>query len=131
MSPTCCWPARRRDGVRSDEILGRVARAIEDVFRRAGDLVARVGDARIGVIQPATDAETAARFGERVRRCVWDLCIPHEASQAGERLTISVGIATMLPSRLHRAGELLDTADAALRKAHEAGHNRVEKRLVA
>jgi len=123
--------ARRRDEQRNDQTLVKVAQAVEEVFRRAGDLVARYADTRLAVILPATDAAAATRFGERVRKSVWDLCIPHEASTAAERLTVSVGVATSLPSKLHRVGDLISAAEIALRKAHEAGHNRVEHALVS
>src|SRR6185436_17635086 len=83
--------ARRRDAARTDTTLVKVTHAIEEVFRRAGDLVARYGDAKLAIILPATDQDAAMRFGERVRRTVWDLCIPHEASTAAERMTVSVG----------------------------------------
>jgi diguanylate cyclase (GGDEF)-like protein len=123
--------ARRRDDEHRDETLGKVAHAVEDVFRRAGDLVARYGPAKFAVILPGTDKEAAARFAERVRRSVWDLCVPHEASKAAERLTISVGAATMVPSKLHRAEDLVAAAEHALAKAHETGHNRVEHSLLS
>jgi diguanylate cyclase (GGDEF)-like protein len=122
--------ARRRDEGHNEQTLVKVAQAIEEVFRRAGDLVARYSETRLAIILPATDLDAATRFGERVRKSVWDLCIPHEASKAAERLTVSVGVASFLPSKLHRAADLVTAAESALRKAHEAGHNRVEHTLV-
>jgi len=56
--------ARRRDDGRNDETLHKVAQAVEEVFRRAGDLVARYGTSKIAIILPSTDAEASARFGE-------------------------------------------------------------------
>jgi diguanylate cyclase (GGDEF)-like protein len=123
--------ARRRDDARRDETLAKVAQAVDEVFRRAGDLVARYGPAKLAVILPATDVDTATRFGERVRKCVWELCIPHEHSKAAERMTVSTGVATLLPSKLHRAHELLGAADSALLRAQENGHNRVEATLLS
>lgn len=123
--------ARGRDPARCDDTLVKVARAAENVFRRAGDLVARYGPAQFAVIQPATDAHTAARFGERVRKVVWDLCIPHDASPTAERMTASIGVVTLLPSKLHLASNLVETAEHALTRAREAGRNRVESALLA
>ena len=123
--------ARRRDDNRNDETLRKVGQAVEEVFRRAGDLVARYGTSKLAIILPATDAEASTRFGERVRRRVWDLCIPHEASTAAERMTISVGVATLLPSKLHPASDLIAAAEKALLRAHETGHNRVEHTVLS
>jgi diguanylate cyclase (GGDEF)-like protein len=123
--------ARRRDERQCDQAVFRIAHAVEDVFRRAGDLIARYGQSRFAVILPATDAEAAARFGERVRKSVWELCIPHEASQAAERMTISTGAATMAPSRLRTPADLVQAAEAALLRAHASGYNRVEQTLLS
>jgi diguanylate cyclase (GGDEF)-like protein len=123
--------ARRRDDGRNDETLRKVGQAVEEVFRRAGDLVARYGTSKLAMILPATDAEASMRFGERVRRRVWDLCVPHEASTAAERMTISVGVATLLPNKLHPPGDLIAAAENALLRAHETGHNRVEHTVLS
>jgi diguanylate cyclase (GGDEF)-like protein len=123
--------ARRRDDEHRNETLVKVAEGIDEVFRRAGDLVARYGEAKFAVILPGTETEAAARFGERARKRVWDLCVPHEASKAAERMTISVGVATMLPSKLRRAEDLVSASEHALAKAHETGHNRVEHALLS
>ena len=123
--------ARRRDDGRNDETLHKVGQAVEEVFRRAGDLVARYGTSKIAIILPSTDAEASARFAERVRRRIWDLCIPHEASTTAERMTVSVGVATLLPSKLHPASDLIAAAETALLRAHETGHNRVEHCLIS
>jgi diguanylate cyclase (GGDEF)-like protein len=123
--------ARRRDDGRNDDTLRKLGQAVEEVFRRAGDLVARYGTSKLGIILPATDAEASTRFGERARRRVWDLCIPHEASTAAERMTISVGVATLLPSKLHPVSDLITAAENALLRAHEAGHNRVEHTVLS
>jgi diguanylate cyclase (GGDEF)-like protein len=123
--------AHRRNERQRDDSFARIAQAIEGVFRRAGDLVARYGTIKFAIILPGTDAEAAARFGERVRKRVWDLCIPHESSQAAERMTISTGAATMIPNKLRSSADLVHAAEQALLRAHAAGHNRVEQTLVA
>jgi len=123
--------AARRDEQQRDQAVLKIAQAVEDVFRRAGDLVARYGESRFAVILPATDAEAAARFGERVRKRIWELCIPHEASQCAERMTISTGAATMAPSKLRLPADLVQAAETALLRAHASGYNRVEQMLLA
>ena len=123
--------SHRRNERQRDDAFARIAQSIEEVFRRAGDLVARYGTIKFAVILPGTDAEAAARFGERVRKRVWDLCIPHESSQAAERMTISTGATTMIPNKLRTSAELVQAAEVALLRAHSGGHNRVEQTLVA
>lgn len=110
---------------RGDAAQQKVANAIESTFRRAGDLAARLDNQRIAVILPATEKDDALRFAERLRKNVWDLCIPFDTSEIADRLTVSVGITTAEPDRLHQPDELLAALDRSLFTATENGRNRV------
>ena len=111
---------------RGDEILRRVAEGIDDTFRRAGDLVARYSGARFGVVLPATDEAAATRFAEKLRKAVWDLCIPFEKSSVADRISVSVGFVSVQPDRLHEASALMAASEEALTQAQEKGCNRVQ-----
>lgn len=112
-------------GERGLAVLQSVASSVSETFRRAGDLVARVGDARFAVILPEADDITGQRFAERLRKAVYDLCIPFPTSEAADRLTISVGLTTLPPTRLHEQHEAVTRAVAALQHAQSRGYNRV------
>jgi diguanylate cyclase (GGDEF)-like protein len=110
-----------------DECLRLVARALAGTVGRSGDVVARYGGEEFVLLLPATDAAAAALLGEKARKAVEALAIPHGENQPSGTVTISVGIATG-PSGL---GEreidpvwLVETADAALYQAKAAGRNR-------
>ena len=62
----CCARSRRR----SDE-----------TFRRGGDLVARYGGEEFAVVLPGVDGRRAGLYAERLRRRIWRLAIPYNASQ--------------------------------------------------
>jgi PleD family two-component response regulator len=51
--------------------------------------------------------------------------IPHPASLAGPWVTMSIGIATVVPTSSFSAALLLETADRALYRAKEEGRDRV------
>ena len=51
--------------------------------------------------------------------------IEHRASSASDLVTISVGVATMVPDRDGDPGALLKAADEALYAAKDSGRNRV------
>jgi diguanylate cyclase (GGDEF)-like protein len=112
-----------------DEVLRRVALTLDETFRRGGDLVARYGGEEFAVVLPGVDARRAGLYAERLRRRVWRLAITNSASQVSDRITISAGVATVMP----HAPELIDaTPDALLRAADQAlyrakcqGRNRV------
>jgi diguanylate cyclase (GGDEF)-like protein/PAS domain S-box-containing protein len=118
-----------------DDCLRAVALAVEQAVRRPGDQVARYGGEEIAVILPQTDAVGALVVAENVRAAVAELYIHHAGNAAcGGRVTVSVGVATGLPSNggARRMPEaLIAAADTALYKAKDGGRNRVETAFVA
>lgn len=110
---------------RGDEVLQRVARTLDETFRRGGDLVARYGGEEFAVILPGLDGRRAGLYAERLRRRVWRMAISYPASPASDRVTISAGVATTLPGALVAAVDLLYAADKALYRAKCLGRNRI------
>jgi diguanylate cyclase (GGDEF)-like protein len=109
-----------------DECLARVARALAETFRRPGDLVARYGGEEFVSVLPGTTQKGAAVLAERMRAAVEALQIPHRSSPLGSVVTISVGVATVVPPPGSEPESLVDLADRALYAAKQKGRNRVE-----
>jgi diguanylate cyclase (GGDEF)-like protein/PAS domain S-box-containing protein len=108
---------------KGDACLARVAAALARVPCRANDLLARYGGEEFAVILPDTDAPGALAFGERLRREVMALELPHVVSSAASLVTISVGAATVVQGALKEAAQLMAAADRALYAAKAAGRN--------
>ncbi|HEY0940663.1 MAG TPA: diguanylate cyclase [Steroidobacter sp.] len=112
-----------------DDVLRRVARILDESFRRGGDLVARYGGEEFAVVLPGVDAHRAGLYAERLRRRIWRMAIATGTSGAGDRITISAGVATVapsLPGSVDATPEtLLRAADQALYRAKCQGRNRV------
>lgn len=108
-----------------DECLRAVARILQTSARRAGDLVARYGGEEFVVVAADADPGTAQELAETMRRAVELLAMPHAVSQAAEVVTISLGVAVIVPSEHMQAARLLHLADDALYRAKNAGRNRV------
>ncbi|MBN8217429.1 MAG: diguanylate cyclase [Spirochaetes bacterium] len=108
-----------------DECLRRVAGALRSVVLRVPDVVARYGGEEFAVILPETDDAGALALGERIRRAVEGLAIPHEASATAEVVTISLGCVTLRPTGFEEAAELIALADKALYRAKRDGRNRI------
>lgn len=62
-------------------------------------------------------------MAKRIQSQIRDLQIPHLAS-AAKRVTLSLGVATKIPSGAATASELLAAADAALYLAKNQGRDR-------
>jgi diguanylate cyclase (GGDEF)-like protein len=109
-----------------DEVLKRVAAVIAGATRRLSDMAARYGGEEFSAILPSTGAESAMGLARSIVEGVAGLGIPHRHSTAAGIVSISVGVATLVPSRDGResSDSLVGRADAALYEAKRAGKNR-------
>jgi two-component system chemotaxis family response regulator WspR len=64
-------------------------------------------------------------LAERMRARVEALGVEHRASGVAAHLTVSLGVASVVPGPAIRPEDLVDLADRALYAAKEAGRNRV------
>jgi diguanylate cyclase (GGDEF)-like protein len=107
-----------------DECLTRVATRIRGQLR-TGDLLARYGGEEFAVIAPCAEITRASDIARRIRSAVAEMALPHRGAGEGEIVTISVGVATLIPDDANGARGLIEMADHALYAAKRAGRNRV------
>ncbi|QNM97082.1 GGDEF domain-containing protein [Chitinimonas koreensis] len=106
-----------------EQVLLRMARLLE-TSRRHGDLPARLGGAEFALLLPETPLDRAIEAAERIREAIENAPL----MLADSRLvgfTVSVGVAQLRPDDTGLP-DLIDLADAALRRAQAVGGNRVE-----
>jgi len=106
-----------------DEVLKAFARRFQDAVR-PGDLVGRVGGDEFVVLLEGAGPEEARTVAERIREKVG--AMPQLDGYDGPAVGASVGVAVVAGHR--SAGEVIETADAALYDAKAAGKGRVEVR---
>jgi diguanylate cyclase (GGDEF)-like protein len=108
-----------------DECLVRVAQTMDEALNRPADLAARYGGEEFVALLVDTDADGARMLAERIRARVEALRISHRASDVGAFLTVSLGVATLVPRPGVLPEDLVDLADRALYAAKQGGRNRV------
>jgi len=109
---------------RGDDCLREIGRVLRRVARRAMDLPARYGGEEFCLVLPNTDAQTARVIADDVLHVIDALAIEHPHSATG-RVSVSLGVTTMVPTPTHAPTELLHAADEALYQAKRSGRNRV------
>lgn len=109
--------------LKGDECLIQVAQAISQVCLRSTDLFARYGGEEFMLVLPQTPAEAALQLAETCREVVAGLQIPHRGSNSSAILTISVGVATLVPTEDTAYTVLIERADNMLYQAKQNGRN--------
>jgi diguanylate cyclase (GGDEF)-like protein len=113
-----------------DACLVRLADAMVLNLRRGADFLARYGGEEFALVLPGTPLRGAIARAEAMRHSVERLALYHPDAGSDHRVTISLGVATMVPSRLdHGVKALIDAADTSLYQAKREGRNRVGKAL--
>jgi diguanylate cyclase (GGDEF)-like protein len=110
-----------------DECLREVARILlTETARRPRDLVSRYGGEEFVVLLPETDLAAAQLIAEQCRGAIHEARIPHPDPKTGGRVTVSLGVSSIVPTESDQARAFLDGVDKLLYKAKGAGRNRVE-----
>jgi|GEM_PF-517439 len=106
-----------------DDCLKKVASVMKDTLRRPSDLVSRYGGEEFALIMAQTDLQSALTIAEQIRSRIESLRIPHAHSRVSPVITISLGVASMIPEQGLSPLILLTKADKALYRAKKEGRN--------
>jgi len=111
-----------------DRTLRRVAQTIGSLVCRPTDVLARYGGEEFAAVLYDADIEDARQMAEKMRRAVAELNIDHHGSGVARFVTISVGVAAVIPNLSRSPSGALQLADEALYEAKVSGRNRIEIR---
>lgn len=107
-----------------DNCLSVVAQCMKNLVKRPADLVARFGGEEFVIILSDTNRLGAEKVAEEICREIEALKIPHCCSKCSDYVTLSLGVATTIPTTKVCPQKLVQAADKALYKAKKKGRNR-------
>jgi diguanylate cyclase (GGDEF)-like protein len=113
--------------VAGDDCLRTVAHCLAGVVKRPGDVVARYGGEEFACILPNTAANQAAMLAGTMRERLHSCDIRHAYSAVSDKVTMSFGIATLVPQRGQSSSDLVRLADTLLYSAKKQGRNQIRQ----
>jgi len=108
-----------------DACIRRVARVIGGSYRRAGDLVGHWEGGTFVVLTQGDAAERASEYARIVGQRVRDLLIHHPRGGAEKYVTVSAGVASLVPPRELALESLTGACRTALQRSKKQGKNTV------
>ncbi|MDJ0509925.1 MAG: diguanylate cyclase [Crocosphaera sp.] len=106
-----------------DKCLYRVAQYLKQTVKRPADVVARLGGEEFIIILSDTNLLGAEKVAETICSGIESLAIPHDCSLCSSYVTLSLGVATTIPTKDVLPEKLIQAADTALYEAKEKGRN--------
>ncbi|WP_159885496.1 diguanylate cyclase domain-containing protein [Paenibacillus puerhi] len=111
--------------LKGDEVLRAIASSAHELILDHGHFVARYGGEEFAAILKDVSPDEAHQAAEQFRARIERLALAHERSKIADHITVSIGVASVIPDPDGLADELLSCADKALYRAKEEGRNRV------
>jgi diguanylate cyclase (GGDEF)-like protein len=107
-----------------DACLVQAAGAMRRSAGRSQDMVARYGGEEFAILLPQLNAQGAARVAAKLQAEMEELAIAHAVAPGRSLLTLSMGVAEMVPHDDATPADLVQAADALLYEAKAAGRGR-------
>ena len=113
------------DRAAGDACIRRIARVIGASYRRGGDLVGRWEGGTFAVLTQGDAAEKASQYAQVVSQRVRDLLMHHPRAGSGRFVTLSAGVASLVPPRELSLESLLKACQSSLKRAKTLGKNSI------
>jgi diguanylate cyclase (GGDEF)-like protein len=107
-----------------DDCLRQVASALKSVGKRPADLAARYGGEEFAIVLPATMLEGAVDVARSLARTIEGMAIAHVRSGVADKISLSQGVASLVPGNDTMPESIIELADQALYQAKQQGRNR-------
>jgi diguanylate cyclase (GGDEF)-like protein len=108
-----------------DRCLSQVAQAISSVLRRPGDCAARYGGEEFAILLPNTPLTGGMKVAQAIQEQIKQLAIPHASSSVSATVSISIGVASLVPNSDIAPEDLIEQSDQHLYLAKLGGRNQI------
>ena len=112
--------------IQGDKCLIAIAQTLSLALDGPRDLVARYGGEEFAVLLPEADAEVARKVADRCQRLIKKKSIVHALSPHEHRVTVSIGVGSVVPGELEKSTDFIKAVDLQLYAAKHNGRHRIE-----
>ena len=107
-----------------DKCIAKVANALKNMNIKL-HFIARYGGDEFMVVLEKSSIDEAVKVAENIKDTIAELNIPHEFSKISDRVTLSIGAASVIPNENMTIKDFIREADKALYSAKKFGRNQV------
>ncbi|MBT2653680.1 diguanylate cyclase [Bacillus sp. ISL-18] len=112
--------------LKGDFCLQKIAQAINDLFPEPSNCTfCRYGGEEFALILPSSNGENGLEIAQQIKETVQSLKVPHKSSEIADIITLSIGIASMYPTKLNHPDLLIKAADSSLYLSKTRGRNTI------
>lgn len=109
-----------------DRCLQQIAKTLAQRAKRQGEVAARYGGEEFALLLPGVSADEAQLLAQQVLSDITRLSIPHAMSEAGDVVSASLGVASVIPSEQTDVKNIVQWADQALYASKNNGRNQAQ-----
>ncbi|AFM39454.1 diguanylate cyclase (GGDEF) domain-containing protein [Desulfosporosinus acidiphilus SJ4] len=111
--------------LQGDKCLRNVAKFLAGILKRSSDFIGRFGGEEFAAILSNTSYEDALNIANQMKKGIERQKIAHDQSSTIPYITVSLGLATTVPTFESTIVELVSVADKLLYQAKRQGRNQV------
>jgi len=111
--------------LKGDDCLILVAKMLLSSIKRPIDFVARYGGEEFMAVLTNTGKQGALLVAERMKKGIEQLAITHDYSDVAAWVTVSIGVAEIIPQPTDSIMDLIKNVDQALYQAKQDGRNKI------
>ncbi len=108
-----------------DKIIIEMAGIFKKYAQRSNDLAGRFGGDEFIILLSDATQEVCITIAKKIQNELVELKLIHEFSSVCPIISLSIGIATVIPNRETKLTELIERADQALYQAKQNGRNQI------